>query len=126
MLARVCGGGGGVIPCFYPEVQALSTRDVSRIAGLFAADYILTAAITDFDSSVIRRSFILLSFDRLIYTVGLTARLIDVGTGAVVWIGSPSVQADAFADAAVAVSRTAATSIRSADGRKRARTKQGE
>ena len=94
------------------KVKNLNMHDLTEIDRIFAADYIITAAITDFEYSSVKRTLIFYTYEQIMYSVGITARVIDVTTGEVIWIGSLNKKAESFADASTAVSSAIITSIR--------------
>ncbi len=78
------------------------THDSTRELGtLLNADYILIGAVIDYNSySSTRQLFYIFEWLQITCSVGVTARLIDINTGEVIWVGSATDQSYSFQEAA--------------------------
>ncbi|MCP4136782.1 MAG: hypothetical protein GY754_37780 [bacterium] len=81
------------------EVRELGTR--------LKADYVLTGSINDYNSFASNRKMLLMfEWLQITYSVGVTAHLIDVNTGDVVWVGSACDQSYSYLQAGEEVVNT--------------------
>lgn len=80
-------------------IKKLDITSVIKIGKTTNADYILTGAVTDYNSYSNKRKVIyIFEWLRITYTATVTARLINTKTGETLWIGSSSDQSSSFTD----------------------------
>ncbi len=83
------------------DLSGMTHDSTKELGTLLNADYILTGAVIDYNSySSTRQLFYIFEWLQITCSVGVTARLIDINTGEVIWVGSATDQSYSFQEAA--------------------------
>ena len=83
------------------DLAGFNEKSAQEFGQVLNVDYILIGAVTDYTSySTSRKLFYIFEWMQIIGTVGVTARLIDVRAGEIIWVGTASEKSYSFNDAA--------------------------
>ncbi|MDA3899699.1 MAG: hypothetical protein PF637_04165 [Spirochaetes bacterium] len=70
------------------EPNDLDEQDIKILGRLLQADYILTGALSDYTPNKLENRWLFFGYDKMEYSVGITARLISVNDGSIIWVGA--------------------------------------
>jgi curli biogenesis system outer membrane secretion channel CsgG len=83
------------------DLSGLSDESAQEFATVLNVDYILTGSVIEYNSySSKQKLFYIFEWMQIICSVGISARLIDVRTGEIIWVGIGNDQSHSFKDAA--------------------------
>jgi curli biogenesis system outer membrane secretion channel CsgG len=89
------------------DISGLSGDAAKEVGTLLNVDYLLIGAVTDYTAySSPQKLFYFFEWMQIICSVGTTARLVDAGTGEVLWVGIAQEKSFSFKDAAEEVVST--------------------